>query len=129
MCVCLPTFQVCRWCAAAQGWRMCGKQGCLCGALDTGALVFFEATCMLQKQPCCSACRAQNSTFPPPLRLSPPQVVVCDMHYEWTSPAHDTYKELFERVLSVAPGLDEFEVRLLTPSERRNESDVERVRL
>ncbi|CAI5513031.1 unnamed protein product [Closterium sp. Naga37s-1] len=36
-------------------------------------------------------------------------IVVNNMHYEWSSPAHDAYRRLFEEVLAVAPGLDEFE--------------------
>ncbi|CAI7820364.1 unnamed protein product [Closterium sp. NIES-54] len=36
-------------------------------------------------------------------------IVEHDMQYEWSSPAHDAYRRLFEEVLAVAPGLDEFE--------------------
>ncbi|CAI5981179.1 unnamed protein product [Closterium sp. NIES-64] len=43
--------------------------------------------------------------FPPPF----PQIVVNNMHYKWSSPAHNAYRRLFEEVLAVAPGLDEFE--------------------
>ncbi|CAI5523544.1 unnamed protein product [Closterium sp. Naga37s-1] len=36
-------------------------------------------------------------------------IMVSEMNYEWSSPAHDAYRRLFEEVLAVAPGLDEFE--------------------
>eukprot|EP00898_Chlorokybus_atmophyticus_P001013 jgi/Chlat1/1912/Chrsp149S08697 len=36
-------------------------------------------------------------------------IVINPMPYEWSSPAHDCYKELFEEVIKPAPGLDEFE--------------------
>ncbi|CAI5970476.1 unnamed protein product [Closterium sp. NIES-64] len=36
-------------------------------------------------------------------------IMVNEMNYEWSSPAHDAYRRLFEEVLAVAPGLDEFE--------------------
>lgn len=36
-------------------------------------------------------------------------IVVCEMHYTWSSPAHDTYRDMFENVIAVARGLDEFE--------------------
>lgn len=39
-----------------------------------------------------------------------PQIIVSEMHYAWSSPAHDQYREFFERVVAKAPGLDEFEV-------------------
>eukprot|EP01025_Chloroclados_australasicus_P022459 TRINITY_DN23133_c0_g2_i1.p1 TRINITY_DN23133_c0_g2~~TRINITY_DN23133_c0_g2_i1.p1 ORF type:complete len:582 (-),score=54.49 TRINITY_DN23133_c0_g2_i1:240-1985(-) len=36
-------------------------------------------------------------------------IVVNSMHYAWSSPNHDCYKELFEKVIKDHGGLDEFE--------------------
>eukprot|EP00850_Spirogloea_muscicola_P010013 SM000057S18443 [mRNA] locus=s57:616797:622218:- [translate_table: standard] len=36
-------------------------------------------------------------------------IVVNEMHYKWSSPGHDSYQKMFEEVIKIAPGLDEFE--------------------
>lgn len=36
-------------------------------------------------------------------------IVVSEMHYSWSSPAHDMYRDFFENVIKKAPGLDDFE--------------------
>ena len=45
----------------------------------------------------------------PLLRKGGCVVVVNEMHYKWSEPAHTTYKELFENVVANHGGLEEFE--------------------
>ncbi|KAK3262121.1 hypothetical protein CYMTET_29005 [Cymbomonas tetramitiformis] len=45
----------------------------------------------------------------PLLRPGGVMIVVSEMHYEWSSPQHDNYRQLFEEVIAPHGGLDEFE--------------------